>query len=486
VGVFSISSKNIFYGDILIIYPETEKLKGERGIFELFEGRESRVISYLKDFIKNTFVPSLLFFEELWEEKELKQELDTQPEWDKYIFLKGTLKNSDEPIEKAMYELWDKRKEIYDNYHPKEKAVEKIKESLLFPKYVIASVVMVKEIKKIATPRSPRKNRSYLPCFLVIGKPGSGKDTLAKIIQFFFPEYRFGKRYIINMAQLKPNYLSVPLMSGGELELVKVPSSQEIQDTPLKIEMKIKGLFKKIWELHKKEHPDLETARKNGMMPVVILDELNSLDIDAQGALLRVLENARLQPLGSPEEEKEEVDFLVIGTVNEPEEVLTLEDTLRSFLIEKHILGDVLGKALYEHFRNIRRLREDVFHRLIREGKVNIPDLRDRREDIPILFAFFVKDMLPDEIKWHNLWFDFGIFEELMRETYLWTGNFRELQSIAKKTANNALLDGENIEVLKKLKSGETVKEFFTVDMKHIKETLEEMRKSKRGNDFTF
>lgn len=83
------------------------------------------------------------------------------------------------------------------------------------------------------------------------------------------------------------------------------------------------------------------------------------------------------------------MDFLVIGIVNELEDTLTLEEPLRKFAKEKSIFGGVLGRALYEHFRNMRRLRDDLYYRLVRDGKFTLLDLAERREDIPILFSFF-------------------------------------------------------------------------------------------------
>lgn len=83
------------------------------------------------------------------------------------------------------------------------------------------------------------------------------------------------------------------------------------------------------------------------------------------------------------------MDFLVIGIVNEPEDTLTLEEPLRKFAKEKSIFGGVVGRVLYEHFRNMRRLRDDLYYRLVRDRKFTLLDLAERREDIPILFSFF-------------------------------------------------------------------------------------------------
>ena len=183
---------------------------------------------------------------------------------------------------------------------------------------------------------------------------------------------------------------------------------------------------------------------------------------------MRVLENATLQPLGGISDEK--VDFLVIGIVNEPEDVLTLQEPLKKFLTEKSVFGGVFGKAFYEYFRGMRRLREDLYFRLVREGKIRIPDLSDRRMDIPILFAFFLEEELPSEIGWKNLWIDFDVFDVLMKDTISWSGNFRELQSVSKRVAQFALLDPDNQEKLKKVDFNEP----FRISYKHIEKVVNE------------
>ncbi|MBA7615691.1 hypothetical protein ES703_22976 [subsurface metagenome] len=86
-----------------------------------------------------------------------------------------------------------------------------------------------------------------MPSFLVIGGPGSGKDCMAKIIQLLYLEYRFGKRYTINMAALKPGFLSVPLMSGSEL-VTDHKLHRRFGKSKYTCEMYLKGIFKKVWE----------------------------------------------------------------------------------------------------------------------------------------------------------------------------------------------------------------------------------------------
>lgn len=472
IGAISLSSENIFYGDILIFYPDIDSLKESKGIFVNHEGKESDSIKKLKNIIRDMYIPILALYENFWQESVLKDTLtaNNTPAWGNCIYLNPALKNSDNHMEKAFYCLWTKRKEFYEKFSPKGETTKRLEENLVFSKYLIASPGMVKELEKVVIPRDPSPRKGYLPSFLIIGGAGSGKDKMARVIPLFYPEYRFGKRYTINMAALKPDFLSVPLMSGSHIELVSTSQNKSEKTS----ELLLKGIFEKIWEQHKKEYPEVkgkeerESIRKKGLMPVVILDELNSLDIDAQGALLRVLENASLQPLGGIDDE--DIDFLVIGIVNEPEDVLTLHEPLQKFLTEKAVFGGLFGKALYEYFRGMRRLREDLYYRLVREGKIRLPNLSDRRMDIPILFTFFLVDELPEKVGWKNLWIDFDVFEQLMKETIPWGGNFRELQSVAKRIAQFALSDPENQRVIKE----GTFEKPFKVLYKHIEGVVKE------------
>ncbi len=470
IAAFSISSNKLFYGVILIFYPENEYFNCKRGIFLTPKNGESETVKELKKIIKNSYVPILLLYENYWEEEMFKRELYSQPTWEDYLFLSPSLENSDNKMEKALYVLWTERKKFYEESSPRVKVIKTLEDNLVFSKYLIASFEMIKELEKVVIPRERLTGTDYLPSVLIIGGPGSGKDKISRAIPLFFHEYRFGRRYTINMAALKPDYLSVPLMSGGNIELVTINNKTGEKSS----KFLLNGIFKKIWEQHKKEYPEVQdkenikSGRKQGVMPVVILDELNSLDIDAQGALLRFLENASLQPLGGIDDEK--VDFLIIGTVNEPEDVLTLQEPLQKFLIEKSIFGGILGKLFYEHFRGMRRLREDLYFRMVRDGKIKLLDLSERRTDIPILFTFFLQDELPQSVGWKNLWIDFDVFEELMKETIHWKGNFRQLQSVAKRTAQFALSDLENQEVLNE----RTFVKPFRVSLKHIEKVLEE------------
>lgn len=487
IGAISLSTDNLFYGVILVFYPETKGMDPERGIFSKprngnSERGDSQFLLELRSIIVNRYLPVLLLHENLWKENEISDLFKKYTDKDsisdtnlgklkaallagvltdsdsnsKCIFLSENLKKSNNGMESSLEELWVERKKLTakDDITELKDSLSLLKDSLIFSKYSIASLGMINEIKKIMVKRIPKKDNDYLPSVLVIGSPGSGKDNMARAISLFFPGYRFGKRYTLNMASIKPSSISVPLLSGAEVDFNGTANST----------MKIDGIFKKIWEDYLSE---IKANDKVGFLPVVILDELNSLDIDAQGALLRILENGKLQPLGGIKEEK--VNFLVIGIVNEPEKVLTLHEPLQRFLTDNTVFGGVLGKVFYEYFRGMRRLREDIYFRMIREGKVELPNLAERRTDIPMMFKVFLEKELPDKTK---LWIDYDVFDELMSESIPWNGNFRELQSLTKRIGQKAKVDPSNSKIM----SNENSTEYFRVSRMHVMAALEEMK----------
>lgn len=502
----SISSRNLFFGEVMIFYPvevDPEKHKLVSRKLEEFK-RE------LKKIVEKLYLPVLVLFENYWEEKLLSEALKNTGAGKsivcKNVFHSGALKKSKEPLELLFYNIWNDRAKIL-NIPLTEVSLQQVRDSLPFGNYIIASPGLLNEFKRISFVHKPPEKRTYLSSFLVIGGPGSGKDCMASIIQLLYLEYRFGKRYTINMAALKPGFLSVPLLSGSEF----VTESKLNGDAQGNYEIILKGIFKKVWEdfLWKdsknnkeqekkdeaKEEQDDEVkaaekrvkaaekrvreARKNGTLPVIILDELNSLDIDAQGSLLRVLQNMKVQSLGSIDEyptDGPKMDFLVVGVVNEPEESLTLETTLHRLSEQREIIGSLATSMLYEKLRGMRRLREDLYHRLIRDGKIDLKPLAERREDIPMLFSFFVKGELPKKVKWFDLWFDLDVFETLMDPRIAWEGNFRQLQSIAKKVVMKS--ENENRAFLGELSKdnggNDRDKRFYRIEAYVVEKVLQE------------
>jgi DNA-binding NtrC family response regulator len=70
---------------------------------------------------------------------------------------------------------------------------------------------------------------------------------------------------------------------------------------------------------------------------------------------------------------------------------------------------------------------------MVRGGEIILPELRERREDIPILFYFIVARTLPPPFKISEIKIELSTYQELMSESFRWEGNVRELQTLARE-----------------------------------------------------
>lgn len=131
----------------------------------------------------------------------------------------------------------------------------------------------------------------------------------------------------------------------------------------------------------------------------IFLDEVGELPLDVQVKLLRVLENGEILPVGSSVARK--VDVRVVAATN-----VDLEDALRS------------GK-----------FREDLYYRL-NQISINIPPLRERKEDIPLLFRKFSSDVA-EKYKMPPVFLTEDAKEYI--KNYPWYGNVRELKNITEQ-----------------------------------------------------
>jgi len=151
---------------------------------------------------------------------------------------------------------------------------------------------------------------------------------------------------------------------------------------------------------HKKGAFTDAVADKKGLFEeadggTVFLDEIGEMPLATQVKILRVLENGEFMRVGSTELRK--VDVRVIAATN---------------------------KDLEQEVRN-RRFREDLFFRL-RSINIRIPPLRNRREDIPLLFNKFAEEFCEkNHIKFEGI--SDSAMELLME--YPWPGNVRELRN---------------------------------------------------------
>lgn len=142
----------------------------------------------------------------------------------------------------------------------------------------------------------------------------------------------------------------------------------------------------------------------------IFLDEVADLALPAQAKVLRVLQNGELQKLGAQQTIK--VDVRVLSATHKD-------------------LKQCIQRGEF---------REDLYYRL-NVVPVNVPNLRDRATDIPLLVNFLLKrlcdknNMKEKHIEDEALW-------QLKR--YHWPGNVRELQNVLERML---IMSGERITV---------------------------------------
>mgnify|MGYP000011446986 FL=1 len=146
----------------------------------------------------------------------------------------------------------------------------------------------------------------------------------------------------------------------------------------------------------------------------ILLDEIGDMSIDLQSKLLRVIEEKKFYKLGS--QKPTSFNCRIIASTNK-----NLEELI-----------------------NEKKFRDDLFYRL-NTISIDIPPLRDRKEDVPHLITYFL-EKYPD----HNSGIktvDNEIIEIFMK--YDWPGNVRELENTIKKLtimSNNSHLTSDDIE----------------------------------------
>jgi arginine utilization regulatory protein len=140
----------------------------------------------------------------------------------------------------------------------------------------------------------------------------------------------------------------------------------------------------------------------------LLLDELNSMSLELQAKLLRVIQEKQIRRVGAHREIPIDVKF--ISTCNIPP-----------------------SKALEEN-----RIRIDLFYRLA-VVVIEIPPLRQRKTDIPLLCRYFL-DQWAARSKQPAVNISDAVHELFSR--YPWPGNVRELEHVLQSSLS--ILHGEN------------------------------------------
>ena len=146
------------------------------------------------------------------------------------------------------------------------------------------------------------------------------------------------------------------------------------------------------------------TSTRNGYFEVadggtIFLDEVGELPLSTQVRLLRVLETGEFLKVGSSKTQTTNVRIVAATNVN---------------------MRDAIQK---------NKFREDLYYRLS-TVEIHLPPLRNRKEDIPLLFRKFAADFA-QKYRMPTLRLDEQAQELLVQ--YNWNGNIRQLRNVAEQ-----------------------------------------------------
>jgi two-component system response regulator GlrR len=195
------------------------------------------------------------------------------------------------------------------------------------------------------------------------GESGTGKGLIAKALHFASSR-KDGPFIVINCATIPENLLESELFGYEKGAFTGATRSK-------------KGLF---LQAHK---------------GTIFLDEISEMPVFMQAKLLRVLEEKEFYPLGG--EKPVKVDTKLIAASN---------------------------KKMKEEVRE-SRFREDLFYRIY-VIPIELPPLRERKGDIPLLAEHCLKKIAKDNKK-EIKGFSRGVLQKLMLHS--WPGNVRELEN---------------------------------------------------------
>jgi len=216
---------------------------------------------------------------------------------------------------------------------------------------------------------------------LLQGESGTGKELIAKAIHMNSP--RKDRAFVpINTGSMPPDLLESTLFGHVKGAFTSAVASK-------------KGLF--------------EVADRG----TLFLDEIGTMSLDMQAKILRVLQDRKFMHLGGVAEIQ--TDVRIIAATN-----IDLRDAVRE------------GK-----------FREDLFYRL-NVITLDLPPLRSRREDIPLLVGHFLKHFCEENAKPART-----VTPEALRPLldYTWPGNVRELENVIERAVvlSNAPLIGTDL-----------------------------------------
>jgi DNA-binding NtrC family response regulator len=202
---------------------------------------------------------------------------------------------------------------------------------------------------------------------LVAGESGVGKEFFPQVIHAYSPR-KHGKYVAVNCGAIPEGTIEAELF-GHE-----------------------KGAFTGAVEARKGYFEEADGG-------TIFLDEVAELPLATQVRLLRVLQTGEFIRVGSSKTQK--TDVRVVAATN------------------KH-LPDAVAAG---------RFREDLYYRL-NTVPIAVPPLRERREDIFLLFRKFAADIAT---QYHMPVVQLDAEAKVLLESYSWPGNVRQLKNVAEQ-----------------------------------------------------
>ncbi len=286
----------------------------------------------------------------------------------------GTISSAVEAIKKGAFDYLTKPLDKEVLLITIRRAVERVdlqKENLrlqkdLFGRFAIEGIIGHSQ-KMVEAVEVMKKVTSSSVNVLILGESGTGKELAARAIHYNGPR-RTRPFIAVNCAAIPENLIESELF-GHEPGAFTGAISRNI------------GLF--------------ESANAG----TIFLDEVGDLPALTQSKILRVLQDKEIRRVGSSESIK--VNVRIIAATNKD--------------LEKAIMN--------------KSFREDLYYRL-KVITINLPPLRERREDIPELVTFFIKKYNREFGKRIK-----GIEDGAMKalREYHWPGNIRQLEAVTER-----------------------------------------------------
>ena len=219
---------------------------------------------------------------------------------------------------------------------------------------------------------------------LISGESGTGKESFSKIIHSI-SKRKHGQFIAINCGAIPEGTIDSELFGHEKGSFTGANESR-------------KGYF--------------EVTDKG----TIFLDEIGEMPLSTQSRLLRILENGEFMKVGSSKVQKTDVRIIAATNVN-------LEDAVRN-----------------------KKFREDLFYRL-NTVPIIVPPLREREEDISLLFRKFASDF-SDKNNINPIRLSEEAKKELMK--YRFPGNIRELKNITEQMSVLEIERNIDLETVKK------------------------------------